>query len=109
GIAGAERTCAIDEIEGIQRSAARGDGAVDPQGVIAACGFDPIVQLRLEERAEGSEIALLERDAGRHRMAAALDEQAFDHRFPDGATEVHTRDRPPRTGTEFTGFECDRE
>ena len=88
GIAGAEGTGARQQFAQREIGAAGGDRAVDLERGLAAGRFDVLRERLLEEGAERGERVLAQRHAGRHGMAAALQQQAFTHRLAHRAAEI---------------------
>src|SRR4029453_1075323 len=82
---------------------------VDQQRILAPRRLDRRRKRILEMGAEGRERVPAQRDARRHGVAAALEEEARAYGLPHRATEVDARDRPAGTGAKAAGLERDRE
>src|SRR6185503_12456231 len=86
-----------------------GDGAVDLQrGVAARCGHR-LAERLLEEGAERPERVLAQGDAGRHGVAAALEQHAVRDRLAHGAAEIDSGNGAARAGADAAGFNGNRE
>src|SRR4029453_18313664 len=82
---------------------------VDQQRILPPRRLDRRRKRILEMGAEGPERLPAQRDAPRHGVAAALEEEARHHRLQHRAAEVDARNRPTGTGSKATGLERDRE
>ena len=87
----------------------RGQRAVDQQRILAPRRLDRGRERILEIGAEGAERVLAQRDAGRHGVAAALDQQPVAHGLAHRAAEIDARDRAAGAGADAAGLERDRE
>src|SRR5581483_10222534 len=104
-ISAAERTGAIERSCELRRDAARGHRAVDEELVDMARLCNIVRKRFLQIGAKLSELLLAQGDAGGHGMAAALDQDAVDHRLPYHLAEVDAGDRAARTGANAARLE----
>ena len=95
-IAGSEGTGLGDGVveRGIDR--ARADRAIDRERVLAPRGFHGVGQGLFQIGAEWRERVLAQRHARRHRVSAALEQQAFPNRAPHRPAEIDPGDRTAR-------------
>ena len=70
--------------------------------------FDVGAERRLEERPQRRERILAQRHARRHRMAAALDEQALGYGATHRAPDIDAGNGTARAGADAAGFQRDR-
>src|SRR5438309_528375 len=82
-------------------------GAVDQQGIFASRSFDRTRERLFEIGTKRAQPVPSEGDAGRHGMAAALDEQAHAHGLAHGAAEIDARDRAPGACADAARLERD--
>ena len=79
------------------------------QRIVAPRRRDRVAERLFEESAERRQRVLAQRDARRHGMAAALDQQPLAHRLPHDAAEIDAGDRAARAGADAAGLERNRE
>ena len=97
-IALAEGADALHEVKQLVRHARERQRAVDGEiGAVARLAHARC-QPGLEKLLHGGELRALNREAGRHRVAAALDEMARGHGFAHGRADVGAGDGAQRAG-----------
>ena len=110
GIAGAERPGALDRVD--QLGGWRRPRVTAPsieQRAVAPRRLDAGRERLLEIGAELAERAVPQREARRHGVAAALDQQALGHRLAHRAAEIDAGDRAARAGAGAARLERDGE
>ena len=107
-IAGAERARPRDARHRLAGGTGGAESAVDQQRILAARGSHVRGERTFEVGAERRERILAQRDAGRHGVAAALEQEPLAHRLPHHAAEIDTGDRAARTGSDAARLERDR-
>ena len=104
-IACPERTGAPDSRHQLAGRGAGRERAVDRERIGAARCRNRNAERLLEVGAKLCQRRLAQRDAGRHGMTAALDQEAILHRLAHRAPKIDARDRAARAGAEATRLE----
>ena len=106
-VAGAERPCPRDGLDQRGIGAGGAHRPVDQQRLIGPRRGDRLGQFAFEIGAEFRQRAVLDGDARRHGMAAALEQQALGHRAAHGLAEIDAEDGTARAGADAAGLERD--
>ena len=107
-IAGAERTRARHHLDQRGIGAGGAHRAVDQQRLIGPRRGHALGQFAFEIGAEFGKRAMLDRDARRHGVAAALEQQPLGDGAPHGLAEIDAEDRAARAGAGAAGLERNR-
>ena len=109
GIARAERSGALDHGDetGVRRSG--GDGAVDHESVGTSRDLDIGAERGFKKCAQFRERAFAQGHAGRHGVAAALEQKSLGDGAPHRAADIDAGDGAARTGADAAGLERDGE
>ena len=92
----------------LEVGAGRADRAVDQQRLIGRAAATSAPSALFEIGAEARQRVLAQRHAGRHGVAAALDQQALGDRLAHHAAEIDAGDRAARAGADAARLERDR-
>ena len=109
GVAGTKRPGPADVVEHGDGRARGRDRAIDLETILVARLLDRVVQRLLQESAEGRELVGHNGDAGRHGVAAALDEQTRGDGMAHRAADIDAGDRASRAGADAARLQRNRE
>lgn len=104
-MAGAEGAGLVERIEQAERRAFGSKGAVDREAFLILQPKHVSGRPLLEECPEFAELCALDGDAGRHAMAAALDDQTGIGGFAHQSAKIEARNGAARTGANTIGIE----
>ena len=107
GIAGAERPGAGDHRHEVGVGGGGADCAVDQKAARAAGGFNIGGERGFQIRAPFGERALAQRDAGRHGVAAALEQQTVGDRAPHRAADIDAGNGAAGASADAAGLKRD--
>ena len=107
GIARSERPGALDHGDEIGIRRGGGDGAVDHEPVGASRGLNIGAERRFEKSAQLRQRAFAQGHAGRHGVAAALEQKTLRHGAPHRAADIDAGDGAAGAGADAAGLERD--